>query len=166
MWLFTRVTSKWHFFPKTPKIGTFVVQKFWMLIFSPNQACLEHVRALSSYAKKNLSKGVSYAWIRNHLTVVLRGFLIGSQIFNLIPTPSFDHNSCILGLNEQCKGTLGIYTLRNFQWYHKDPIWCLFIFLTKILNIQDSRTNATPKVEVHLWVIGLHPLHSLSFVAS
>ncbi len=39
-----------------------------------------------------------------------------------------------------------------------------FIFLIKALNIHNSRTSATPKVGVHLGVIRLIPLHSLSFV--
>ncbi len=43
-----------------------------------------------------------------------KGSVIGSQILNLILTPSFDHNSYKLGLNEQCEGTLSIYTLGHF----------------------------------------------------
>ncbi len=39
-----------------------------------------------------------------------------------------------------------------------------FFFLIKALNIHNSRTSATPKVGVHLGVIRLLPLHSLSFV--
>jgi hypothetical protein len=31
---------------------------------------------------------------------------------------------------------------------------------TKVLNVHNSHTNVTPKVEVHLGVIGLQPLHS------
>jgi hypothetical protein len=34
----------------------------------------------------------------------------------------------------------------------------------KVLNIHNSRTSATPKVGVHLGVIGLHPLHFPPFV--
>jgi hypothetical protein len=37
---------------------------------------------------------------QNYLTLILRGFVVGSQIPNLTPNPSFDHNSCILCLNE------------------------------------------------------------------
>jgi hypothetical protein len=80
--------------------------------------------------------------------------VVGNQIHNLIPIPSFDHNSCISYLNEQWEGTWGIHTSRTFQWYPKVPIWCLFTFLTKAMNIHDSRTSATPKVGVHLGVIG------------
>jgi hypothetical protein len=44
------------------------------------------------------------------------------------------------------------------------PIWCLFAFPTKVPNICNSRMNASPKMGVHLGVIGLHPLHSPPFV--
>jgi hypothetical protein len=73
--------------------------------------------------------------------------------------PSFDHNSCKSSLNEQCKGILSIYASRPFG-----PIWCLFAFPTKALNIRNSSTNATLEVGVHLGVIGLHPLHFPPFL--
>jgi hypothetical protein len=63
-----------------------------------------------------------------------------------------------------CKGILGIYISRPFQWYPKGLIWCLFAFPTKALNIWDSRTNVIPKMRVHLGVIGFHPLHFPPFV--
>jgi hypothetical protein len=68
------------------------------------------------------------------------------------------------GLNEQFEGTLSIYASRPFQWCPRGPIWCFFAFPTKVPNIHNSCTNATPKVGVHLGVIGLHPLHSPAFV--
>jgi hypothetical protein len=37
------------------------------------------------------------------LTLAFKGFVVKSQIPNLIPAPSFDHNSCKLSLNEQSK---------------------------------------------------------------
>jgi hypothetical protein len=84
----------------------------------------------------------------------------------LVPYPSFDHNSCTSSLNKQCEGTLSIYTSSPFQWYPKCPIWCLFDFSTKALNIWDSHTSVIPKVGVHLGIIGLHLLHSPSFVGT
>jgi hypothetical protein len=75
------------------------------------------------------------------------------------PSLSFDHNSCILGPNEQCEGILNIYTLINFQWYLGESNWCLFSLSTKALNIWNSHTNATPKVGMDLGVIGLDLLH-------
>jgi hypothetical protein len=79
------------------------------------------------YPQNDLSKVVLHAPIKNHWTLALRGFVIGSENFNLIPALSFDHNSCILGLNEHCKNILGIYTSRPFQWYHGAQFGaCLF----------------------------------------
>jgi hypothetical protein len=48
------------------------------------------------------------------LTLTFKGFLVGNQIFNLILTLSFDHNSCKSHLNEQWEGTLSIYASRPF----------------------------------------------------
>ncbi len=132
-------TSKWHFFlgfsSGSPKIGTFVVSKFWTLISFSNQFLLEHMKVIFYSFQKNLSKGVLHAPIEDHLTPALRGFAIRSQIPNLTPNPYFDHNSCISNLNEQYKGTLGIYTSRPFQWYPRSPISCFFASSTKALII-------------------------------
>jgi hypothetical protein len=51
-----------------------------------------------------------------------------------------------------------------FYWYPGSPIWCLFTFPTNVMNIHNSHTNVTPKVRLHLRIIGLHPLHSPPFV--
>jgi hypothetical protein len=86
------------------------------------------VRATSYNPQKDLSNGASHTLIEDHLTPTLRGFVVRSQIPNLILDPSFDHNSCISGLNEQYEGTLGIHILRPFQWYLDGLIWCFFSF--------------------------------------
>jgi len=76
------------------KIGTFVVPKTWMLISSSNQAFLEHARGLAYIPQKYIFNGVFHSLIKNHLTFALKGFVVGSQIPNLTPSFSFDHNSC------------------------------------------------------------------------
>jgi len=43
-----------------------------------------------------------------------RVLLVGSQIANLIPSPSFGHNLCLKCSNESCKPILHIYVLRSF----------------------------------------------------
>ncbi len=148
-------------FPETPKclkVGILIVPKFWMFISSSNQNFLEHRTTITYSFQKYLSNGVLFAPIGNHLTPTLRGFVIGSQILNLTPDPSFDHNSCISSLNDQGEGTLDIFTLRPFQWYFGGPIWCFFVFSTKALNIRDSCKSATPKMGVHLGIIGFNLL--------
>jgi hypothetical protein len=103
-----------------------------------------------------------HALIGDDLTFSLRGFVIGSQIFNLILDLSFDCNSCISSVIEQCKVILGIYASKPFQWYHGYLIGCLFTFSTMALNIQDSYRNAIPKMGVHLELIRPNFLHSTS----
>jgi hypothetical protein len=43
-----------------------------------------------------------------------KGLVVGSQIPNLTPAPSFDQNSCKSSLNEKCEGNLSIYVLKPF----------------------------------------------------
>jgi hypothetical protein len=69
---------------------------------------LEHEREISYSPQKDLSNGVLHAPIGDHLALALKGFMVRNQIPNLTPNLSFDHNSCILGLNEQCEGTLNL----------------------------------------------------------
>jgi hypothetical protein len=156
------------FFPTTPKweskIKTLTILKLWIFIYFSKQAYLEYVKAISYRFQKDLANNVLHCPIEDHLTIVLMQFVIKSQIPNLTLNLSFEHNSCISNLNEQCKGTLGIYTSKTFQWYPGGPIWCLFAFSTNVLNIQDSRMSAIPKVRVHLGVIGVHLLRSPPFV--
>ncbi len=76
---------------------------------------------------------------------------------------SFDYSSCKLDLNEKCKGILNIYVSRLLKWCFGSPIWCLFSFPTKAINIHNSHTCAIPKEGVHLGVIAFHPLHSPPF---
>jgi hypothetical protein len=77
-------TSKWHFFPsESPKIGTLVVPKIWMLIFFSNQACFEHVMAIIYNLQKNLSNNVLHTSIRDHLPPALNGFVVRNQIIVL-----------------------------------------------------------------------------------
>ncbi len=168
MCLFIRTTSKCHFSLKllsgSPKTRTFTIPKLWTPMSFSNQISFENERAISYSPWKYLSNSVYYGWIEPHLTPAFKGFVVGSQIPYLTTAPSFDHNSCKSSLNEQCKATLSIYASRPFWWWLGGPILCFFAFPTKVLNICNSRMNATPKMEVHLGVIGLHPLHSPPFV--
>jgi hypothetical protein len=106
--LFVGTTSKCHFFPGllsgSPKTRTFIVPKFWTFIYFLNQVCFENARAISYSFWKYLSNDIHHASIELHLIPAFKGFVVESQIRNLTLAHSFDHNSCKLGLNEQCKG--------------------------------------------------------------
>jgi hypothetical protein len=66
---------------------------------------------------QDLSNDMSHAtctqgnW-RNYWLLV-----VGSQIVNLTPDPSFGHNLCFKCLNGSCELILNIFVPRNFQWY-------------------------------------------------
>jgi len=66
----------------------------------------EHASKISHNSQKDISNGVLHAPIEDDFIIVLRGFVVRSQVSNLTPNPFIDHNLCILGLNGQCKGTL------------------------------------------------------------
>ncbi len=117
-------TLKWDFY----------CPKFWLIIYILNQACLEHAREISYSTQKDISNGVWQTLIKAYLAPTLKGFVVGSEIFNLNLNPSFDYNSCILGLHKQCKGILSNYILKHFQWYFGGPNWCSFALSIKVFE--------------------------------
>jgi len=60
----------------SPKIGTIIVLKFWMFICSSKQAFLEHTRVISYNLQKYAFKSVLHTPIGDHLTLVLRDFVV------------------------------------------------------------------------------------------
>ncbi len=85
--------------------------------------------------------------------------MVGNQIGNLTPNPSFGHNLCFKCPNGSWKLILNIYILRAFQWYKEifnpmsfDP--CNFP-----LKIWESIGTPIPKVGAHLGVWGFIPSH-------
>ncbi len=98
-----------------PKLRPFVVLKFWMFIFSSNQTCLKNEKIRFFCFQKNLSNRVLHAPIKDHLTIFLKRFVVGNQIKNLILAFSFNYNSCISSLNNQCEGILCIYISNLFN---------------------------------------------------
>jgi hypothetical protein len=66
--------------------------------------------------------------------------VVGSQIVNLTPDPSFGHNLCFRCSNGQCEPILDIYVSRDFHWYKKNS---------------SSHWVLTP--EIALWKFGSPP---------
>jgi hypothetical protein len=90
-----------------------------MFISSSNQVYYEHIGVVTYSPQNDLSNGVLHVPIGDDLTPTLRGFVVESQIPNLTLDFSFDCNSCISGVIEQCKGILGIYISMiswGFHW--------------------------------------------------
>jgi hypothetical protein len=109
-----------------------------------------------SFCRK-LSNNMSHAicthenWINSWLLVV------GSQIGNLTPNPSFGHNLCFRCPNGWCELVLNIYVPRAFQWYKKlfNPL--SFDSCNYLLKIRESTRTPTPKVELP-WGVSVHSL--------
>jgi len=156
------ITCKCHFPPRfpneSPKIGIRVVPKLQTFISFSNQVYFENMKAISYSPQKDFSTCITCT-DDNSLDPYFQGFVVESQIPNLTIALFKNHNSCKSCLNEQCEGTLSICASRPFG-----SNWCLFAFPTKALNIRNFSTNATPKVGMHLGVIGFHPLHSPPFL--
>jgi hypothetical protein len=69
---------------------------------------------------QELFNSISHVVCRQVNRVDSRIFLVGSQIGNLTPGPSFGHNLCFRCPNEQFEPILDIYVLKAFQWYKEN----------------------------------------------
>jgi len=87
--------------------------------------------------------------------------MIGSQIGNLTPSPSFGHNLCFKHPNGLCEPILNIYVSRDLQWY-KEFFNLMSFDLKKNcpLKIREFIKTPTPKMGAHLRVKGFIPSHS------
>jgi hypothetical protein len=85
--------------------------------------------------------------------------VVGSQIANLTPNPSFDHNLCLECPNGLCEPILDIYVLRAFQWYKEILNPLSFDPFHRSLKIWKSFGTPTPKVEAPLGVWKFIPSH-------
>jgi hypothetical protein len=66
---------------------------------------------------RELSKNMWYATCTQGSQGDSQLLMVGSQIGNLTPSPSFGHNLCFNYPNGSCEPILNIYVPRAFQWY-------------------------------------------------
>jgi hypothetical protein len=121
----------------------------------------------SCSSSRELSNGISHVVFRQVNRVDSWLFLVGNQIGNLTPGPSFGHNLCFKCSNEQWKPILDIYVSRAFQWYKKHYQPLSFDPWNCSLKFQESTETPSPKVGVALRVWGFIPhtfLHSRKYV--
>ncbi len=91
-----------------------------------------------------------------------RLLVVGSQIANLIPCPSFGHNSCFRCSNGSCEPILNIYVPRAFQWYKERLNPMSFDPTIGLWRFGSPFGTPTPKMGVHLGVWGFTPSHSFA----
>jgi hypothetical protein len=147
------------FCSKTPK---FKVLKFSKLGFSALwKAITSHVNL---WLRWGLKQSYSFHWkFFNDMwhatyTHVFQGnfwfLMVGSQIDNLIFSPSFGHKLCFKYSNESCNLILNIYIWRTFQWYKFFFNLMNFNPWNTFLKIREFVESLIPKVGTHLdvWV--------------
>jgi hypothetical protein len=135
MCLSVGTTSKCHFslgLPSgSPKTRTIVVSKLWLLISFSNQVCFENARAISYSPQKDLFKVIYHAPIKPHLTPAFQGFVVETQISNLISTPSFDHNSCKIKSKWTMQGHFNHLCFKNFLMVSWGPNLTFFFLFNQ-----------------------------------
>jgi hypothetical protein len=92
--------------------------------------------------------------------------MVGNQIVNLTPCPSFGHNLCFKCPNGSCEPILDIYVPRAFQWYKEIFHSMGFDPYNHSLKIWESIGTPIPKMRAHLGVWGFIPSHFPTFMGA
>ncbi len=90
-----------------------------------------------------LFNGVSQSICTHRGQIDSRLLVVGSQIANLTPDPSFCHNLCCRCPNGSCKAIFDIYISIAFQWHEKRFKEMCFDPCNRTLKFRESRR--TPK---------------------
>jgi hypothetical protein len=158
---------KCHFVSGLPS-GSFRILKIGTLVTLGAHTLCEDLRLgwgleQSCNPHRELSKGM---W---HVTCTQGNqgdsplLVVGSQIDNLTPGPSFGHNLCCNYPNGSCKPILDIYVPKDFQRYKELFTLIGFDPWNRSTKIWESIGTPIPKVEAHLGVWRFIPSHSPTF---
>jgi len=116
----------------------------------------------SCSSRRELSKDMWHGPCSLINRVDSRLLVVGSQIGNSTPGPSFGHNLCFRHPNEQCEPILEIYISRAFQWYKECHKTLRFDPYNRSLKFRESTGTPSPKVGVALGVWVFTPSYSLT----
>jgi len=118
-----------------PKLSRFGLPRLWAFITPCPKLGSGRGLNQSCSSPREISNGVSHFTCMHQNRVDSWLLVVGSQIGNLTPGPSFDHNLCYRCPNGSCEIILDIYTWRPFQWYKEglnakcfDPCNCALSF--------------------------------------
>jgi hypothetical protein len=119
----------WHLHPngflswdsqgKVPKLSQFGLSGLWEFIIFSSDLWLGWGQKKTCSSFQELSNGVTHSTCTRRDWVDSRLLVVGSQIGNFTPNPSFDHNLCCKCPNGSCETIFDIYTSRTFQRYKK-----------------------------------------------
>jgi hypothetical protein len=113
-----------------------------------------------------LFNGMSHATCMQGNQVDSWLLMVGSQIANLTPSPSFGHNLCFKCPNGSCEASLDMYIPRNFQWYKEIFSPMGFDLCDRSLKIRESIETPTLKMGIRLGVGMFILSHSITFSTS
>jgi hypothetical protein len=142
---------------KSPKLG---LPRLWGAITLRSDLWLRWGLKQSCSVRQELSNSMSHAICTHRNRVDSRLLVVGSQIANLTPNPSFGHNLCFRCPNRRCEPILDIYVPRSFHWY-KELNSLSFDPYNRPLNIQESTGTPTPNLGVmgqnDIWALAPWP---------
>jgi hypothetical protein len=104
--------------------------------------------------RRDLSNAVSHSQFGRRKEVDSRLLVVGSQIANLTPDPSFTDNLGCRCPNGQCEAIFDIYVSRPFQWHQEHLNARCFGPCCRTLNIRESQR--TPNLQL-FQVLGFTP---------
>jgi hypothetical protein len=157
---------KWHFVPRLPS-GSLEISKVGIpvILGAHNFMCSLWLRwglKQSFSPHQEHSNGLSHATFTWGNWGDSKLLMVGNQIGDLTPDPSFGHNLCLKCPNKSCKIVLNIWVPRAFQWYKKRLNPMGFDPCNYFLKIWESIGTSTPKLGAHLGVWGFIPSDSFT----
>jgi len=145
----------WDSQGRVPKLSWLRLPGLWELITPDLDLGLGWGLKQTCSSPKELSNGVSHSICKHWDRVDSRLFVVGSQIDNLTPGLSFDHNLCCRCPNGSCEAIFDIYTSRPFQRYKEHFKARCFDLCNRVLKLRESqRTPSSPLLGV--WVSSSH----------
>ncbi len=137
------------------KLSRFGLPGLWELITPSSDLWLGWGLKQTCSSPQELSNSVSHSTYTHRSWVDSRLLVVGSQIVNLTPGPSFDHNLCCKCPKGSCKAIFDIYTSRPFQWYKEHlKVRCFDPYNWALKFWESQRTPSS-----HFWKCEFH-LHT------
>ncbi len=144
---------------KFPQLG---LSQFWGRITSCVNLWLQWVLKQSCSPHQVLSHGMSHVACTQGNQLDSRLLVVGSQIGNLTPDFSFDHNLCFRCPNGWCEPIIDIYASIDFQWYKELFETMSFDPYNRALKIWESISDSNSQ---HGSSFGSVRVHSLTLFA-
>jgi hypothetical protein len=136
-----------------PKLSQFGLPGLWAFITSRPELGSGQGLNQSRSSRQDLFNAMLHSCWRRRGRVDSRLLVVGSQIANLTPGPSFAHSLGCRCPNRSCESILDIYTPRPFQWHKEHSNARRFDPWNWALHFWESRKTPTS----HFWECGLHP---------